>query len=76
MFYDFTKPSKVVPHYAYLAIINFPAYVPAYLAVLCHYDETNEIFSPGGLVQLSPRNNTSALQTFLLKQLRKLLGFY
>ena len=76
MSFGFTKPSKVAPHYAYPVIRSFPVDVPTYLAVLCHYGETNDIFSPGGLVQLSPQNITSTIQTFLLKQLRKLLGIY
>jgi hypothetical protein len=70
---DSTKPAELGPHYAYLIMRFFPGSVPTYLAVLCHYGETNDIVFPGGLVQLSPGNKTSATQTFLLKQLRKLL---
>ena len=43
---------------------------------MCHYGEANDIFFPSGLVQLSPGNKTSILQTVLLKQLRQLLGLY
>jgi hypothetical protein len=73
---DSTDPAEQSPHYAYLIIRIVPANVLAYLAVLCHYGETNDIFFPGGLVELSPRNKASIVQTFLLTQLRKLLRFY
>ena len=65
---DSTEPAELGPHYAYLIIRIFPGNIPVNLAVLCHYDETNHIFFPGGLVQLSPGNKTSIVQTFLLKQ--------
>jgi len=54
----------------------FPGNVPTHLAVPCHYGETNDSFFPSGLVQLSLGNKTSAIQTFLLKQLKQLIGFY
>jgi hypothetical protein len=73
---DSTKPTEICPHYAYLIIRIFPGNVPANLAILCHYGETNDIFFPGGVVQLSSRNKTSTVHTFLLKRLRQLLGFY
>ena len=51
MSFDSTGPAEVGPHYAYLVIRIFPANVPAYLAVLCYYGETNDIFFLGGLDQ-------------------------
>ena len=51
---DSTEPDEVCPQYAYLVIQIFPGNVPIDLALLCHYGETNDIFFPGGLVQLSP----------------------
>ena len=50
---DFTEPAEQNPHYAYLTIRIFSANVPADLAVVCHYGETNDIFFPGGLVEIS-----------------------
>ena len=47
---DSVAPVEQGPHYAYLIIRIFPANVLAYLAVLCHYGETNDIFFLGGLV--------------------------
>jgi hypothetical protein len=41
-------PFDVVPHYAYLVIRLFPADIPRYLAVRCHYGDTNDIFFLGG----------------------------
>ena len=49
---DSTELAEQNTHYAYLIIRIFPADVPADLAVLCHYGETNDIFFPSGLVQL------------------------
>ena len=62
-------------HYAYLIIRIFPGNIPTDLAVMRHYGETNDIFFPGGLVELSS-SRCKTVQTFLLVQLRKLLGFY
>jgi hypothetical protein len=62
-------------HYAYLIIRIFPSTVPADLAVLCQYGETNDIFLPCGLVELS-LSRCKTVQTFLLAQLRDLFGFY
>jgi hypothetical protein len=76
MSFDSAEPAELGPHYAYLIIRIFPRNLPAYLVVMCHYGETNDIFFPSGLVQLSPRNKTSLVQTFILKHLRQLLGFY
>ena len=59
---DSTETVELGPHYTYLIIRFFPGNLPAYLAVLCHYGETNDIFFPCGLVQLSPRNKTSTVQ--------------
>jgi hypothetical protein len=73
---DSTQPAEQSPHYAYLIIRFFPGNVPTDLAVLGHYGETNDIFFRGGLVELSPRNKNSTVQTFLLTHLRKLIGFY
>ena len=58
----------------YLIIRIFSSTVPTYLAVLCHYGETNDVFFPGGLVELSS-SRCRTLQTVLLAQLRDLLGF-
>jgi hypothetical protein len=72
---DSTEQVEQNLHYAYLIIRIFPSTVPADLAVLCHYGETNHIFFPGGLVELSS-SRCKTVQTFLLTQLRELLGFY
>jgi hypothetical protein len=72
---DSTELDEQGTHYAYLIIHIFPANVPADLAVQCHYGETNGIFFPGGLVELS-LSRCKTEQTFLLTHLRKLLGFY
>jgi hypothetical protein len=72
---DSTELADQNPHYAYLIIRIFPSTVPADLAVLCHYGSTNDVFFPGGLVELSP-SRCRTVQTFLLTQLRDLLGFY
>jgi hypothetical protein len=76
MSFDSSEPAELGPHYAYSIIQIFLGNLPAYLVVLCHYGKTNDIFFLGGLVQLSPINKTSTVQTFLLKHLRQLLGFY
>jgi hypothetical protein len=47
------EPAEQKPHYAYLIIRIFSSNVPAYLAVLCQYGETNDHFFHGGLVELS-----------------------
>jgi len=73
---DSTEPVEQSLHYAYLIIRIFPGNVPTDLAVLCHYGETNDIFFPGGLVELSSSSRCKTVQNFLLVQLRKLLGFY
>ena len=52
-----------------------PSDVSANLAVLCHYGQTNDVFFPGGLVELSS-SRCRTVQTFLLAQLRDQLGFY
>jgi len=67
MSFDSTKPAEVCPHYAYMVIWKFPANATTYLAVFCHSGHTNDILFPGGLIQLSFGNKTSAVQTFLLK---------
>ena len=72
---DSTEQVEQSLHYAYLIIRIFPGNVPTDLAVLGDYGETNEIFFPGGLVELSSSRCKTA-QTFLLVQLRNLLGFY
>ena len=74
--FDSTEPAELCPHYAYLVIRIFPGNVPTYLAVPCHYGETDDIFFLGGFVQLSLGNITNTIQIFLLKQLRQLIGFY
>jgi len=77
MSYDSTEAAELYRHYAYHVIRIFPGNVPTYIAVQCHYGETNDIFFLGGLVQLSLRNKTSTMQTFLLKHLfRQLLVLY
>jgi hypothetical protein len=50
---DSTEPVEQSLHYAYKIIRIFPGNVPTDLAVLYHYGETNDIFFPGGLVELS-----------------------
>ena len=72
---DSTEPAGQSQHYAYLFIRTFPGNVPTDLAVLCHYGETNEIFFPSGLVELSS-SRCKTVHAFLLVHLRKLLGFY
>jgi hypothetical protein len=47
--------------------------VPTVLALLCQYGETNDIFFPFGLVQLSPRDIQCRLD--LIRKLKKLLRF-
>ena len=59
---DSIEPVKLGPRYAYLLIRIFSGNVPTYLAVLCHYGETNDIFLPDGLVQLSHGNKTITVQ--------------
>ena len=75
MSFDSTEPAEVCPYYAYLVIRFFLSNVPTNYAVLCHYGKTNDIFFPGGLVQLSLGNKTSTIKN-LLKQLKQLIGFY
>jgi len=72
---DSTEPAEQNPHYVYQIIRIFPSNVLADLALLYHYGESNDIFFPGGLVELSS-SRCKTIQTFLLARLRKLLGFY
>ena len=62
---DSTELVEQSLHYAYLIIRIFPGNVPTGPAVLCHYGETNGIFCPGGLVELSS-SRCKTVQTFML----------
>ena len=75
MSWDSTDLAEQCLYYAYLIIRIFPGKVQTDLTLLCHYGETNDIFFPGGLVELSS-SRCKTVQTFLLVKLRKLLGFY